>query len=132
MANDVELILFQRDIKEALTAVPNPNSFDQNADSLFLELEFSVKSGDKNLIDSIYNAGNDTVFYDHIDLRVNDTARAYLTIHDYFAYDDGSAEFGAGINQENGRIAYQFVAKTPQYIDHVDAYFPNISRNQAG
>lgn len=132
IAEDIELVLFQKDVREAITSVPDANLFDQDADSLYLEIEFQVNSGDKNLIDSIWNAGADTAFYDHINLRVNDTARTFLTIHDYYAYDDGSAEFGAGINQENGRIAYQFITNTPQYIDYLDIYFPNISRNQSG
>lgn len=132
IAQDVELLMFPKDLKEAPSMVPNPANFDPNADSLFLQIEYYVRTGDKNLIDSIYNAGLDTVFYDHINLRVNDTARTYVTIHDYFSYDDGSAEYGAGINQPSGRIACQFVTQNPHYIDRIDIYFPNISRNQAG
>jgi hypothetical protein len=132
IADNIELLLFQKDIRDAPSSVPNPNAFNPSADSLYLEIEYSVSTGDKNLIDSIDNAGADTIFYDHINLRVNDTARTYITINDFYAYDDGSAEYGAGINQEGGRIAYQFVTNTPQYIDHVEMYFPNISRDQAG
>jgi len=132
IANMAALTLFPKDIREAISNVPDANAFDLNADSLFLEIKYSVNSGDKNLIDSIFNAGADTVFYANINLRVNDTVRTYITIHDYYAYDDGSAEFGAGINQKDGRIAYQFVTKNSQFVDRVDIYFPNISRNQMG
>ena len=132
IADNIELVLFQKDIRDAPSSVPSPAAFDPSVDSLYLEIQYSVSTGDKNLIDSIYNAGADTIFYDHINLRVNDTARTYITINDFFAYDDGSAEYGAGINQEGGRIAYQFITNTPQYIDHVEIYFANISRDQAG
>jgi len=132
IANLVALTLFPNDIREAPSSIPDGAAFDINADSLFLEIKYSVNSGDKNLIDSIYNAGADTAFYSHINLRVNDTVRTYITIHDYYAYDDGSAEFGAGINQKRGRIAYQFITKNNQFIDRVEFYFPNISRNQVG
>ena len=132
IANFVPITLFPRDIREATSNLPDASVFDINADSLFLEIKYSLNSGDKNLIDSIYNVGADTAFYSHIDLRVNDTVRSYITIHDYLAYDDGSAEFGAGINQIDGRIAYQFVTKSSHFINSVDIYFPNISRNQAG
>ncbi len=132
IANDQELVLFPNDIKEALSNVPNPAIFDLNADSLFLEIKYFVNTGDKNLVDSIYNAGADTAFYANINLRVNDTVRSYVTLHDYFAYDDGSAEYGAGINQRDGRIAYEFFSNSSLFIDRVDIYFPNISRNQAG
>lgn len=132
IANFVGLNLFPRDVREVISNLPDGNAFDLNADSLFLEVKYFVNSGDKNLIDSIYNAGADTAFYANINLRVNDTVRSYITIHDYYAYDDGSAEFGAGINQKDGRIAYQFVTKSLQFIDRIDIYFPNISRNQNG
>ena len=132
IANDLEFILFPNDVKEANSGVPDPNKFDLNADSLFLEIKYFASTGDKNLVDSIYNAGADTVFYPNINLRVNDTVRSYVTIHDYFAYDDGTAEYGAGINQRDGRIAYEFFSNSTQFIDRVDIYFPNISRNQAG
>jgi type IX secretion system substrate protein len=132
IANSKELVLFAKDIKEAVSNTPDPSIFDVNADSLYLEIKYYAETGDKNLIDSIYNAGADTAFYSNINLRVNDTVRSYVTIHNYFAYDDGSAEFGAGINQLDGRIAYEFVTNTDQFIYRVDIYFPNISRNQAG
>ena len=132
IADDIELILFQNDVREAITSIPDPGSFDPAADSLYLEIEYSVAIREIEQLMTKSNVDQDTAFYDHINLRVNDTARTYITIHDYFAYDDGSAEFGAGINQENGRIAYQFVSKTPQFVDRLDIYFPNISRNQAG
>jgi len=132
IANFVELLLFAKDVREAVSSPPDPSVFDLSVDSLYLEIKYFANTGDKNLIDSITNAGADTVFYPNINLRVNDTVRSYVTIHDYFAYDDGSAEFGAGINQRDGWIAYQFFTNNEQFLDRIDIYFPNINRDQAG
>ena len=132
LAVDQELLMFPRDFQELTSAPPDPAVFDPAADSLFLEVEYMINSGDKFLIDSITNGFADTVFYDHIDLKVNDTVRSYFALYDYFAYDDGTAEFGAAINQKNGQLAYLYVAETDLFVDRLDIYFPNIDRNQAG
>jgi hypothetical protein len=127
-----ELLLFQKDFQELTSNPPTPALLNPAADSLFMEVEYVVNSGDKFLIDSITNGLNDTIFYQHIDLKVNDTVRSYFALFDYFAYDDGTAEFGAGINQEDGQLAYQFISETDLFVDRLDIYFPNINRNQAG
>ena len=127
-----ELLLFQKDFQELTSSPPNPSLIDPAADSLFLEVEYVVNSGDKFLIDSITNGLNDTIFYQHIDLKVNDTVRSYFALYDYFAYDDGTAEFGAGINQKDGQLAYEYISETDLFVDRLDIYFPNVNRNQAG
>jgi hypothetical protein len=112
---------------------------DPSADSLFLMLEYLIdKSGDKFLIDSIHNNNIDTVFYDgedgrkKIDLRQNDATKSYFNLHNYYAYDDGTAEYGAGINQPQGKLAVQFNVVESKYLNRIDIYFPNIQGNQAG
>lgn len=44
-----------------------------------------------------------------VNLRRNDTISAYTDLADYYAYDDGSAEFGVRMNQRLGRTAVRFV-----------------------
>ncbi len=129
---DQEVILFQKDIVEVASNALDPSLISITSDSLFLKLEYSVNSGDKFLIDSIYNSNVDTAFYNHIDLRVNDYARSYFTLHNYYAYDDGTAEYGAGINQPQGKIAVQFSVVESKYLNRIDIYFPNIQGNQEG
>ena len=126
------LLMFPKDLQELTSNTVDAGAIPQDRDSMLLEVKYWVNSGDKNLIDSIYNGFLDTAFYDHIDLRVNDTVRNYVSIHDHFAYDDGSAEVGAGINQRFGRLAYQFVAEGAMVLNRIDAFFPNTDRNQAG
>ncbi len=135
------LLLEKKDSIKSLQGVSSkpldPTLLDTNADSLFLMLEYSVDSGDKFLIDSIYNNNIDTVFYDslhvkEIDLKQNDILRRYFNLHNYYAYDDGTAEYGAGINQPQGKLAVQFNVLKGKYLNRIDMYFPNIQGNQTG
>lgn len=93
------------------------SQIDLSVDSLFLETEFSIAAGD-------------TIFNETIDYRVNDTARAVFVLDDWFAYDDGEAEFGVEINQQGGKVAYQFVAPEEALLTHIDIHFPNVGQNQ--
>lgn len=129
---DQELLLFSKALEEINSPAIDPGLLDQSADSLYLMLEYYVNSGDKFLVDSIYNNDQDTAFYSNVNLRINDTTRAYFNIHDYYAYDDGTAEYGAGINQPQGKIAYQYSVIVGKYLDRIDMYFPNVDGNQAG
>ncbi|MGB3588373.1 MAG: T9SS type A sorting domain-containing protein [Tunicatimonas sp.] len=102
------------------TIFANPltsTQLDLSADSLYLETEFSIAAGD-------------TVFNETIDYRVNDTTRAVFVLDDWFSYDDGEAEFGVEINQQGGKVAYQFVTPEEALLTHIDIHFPNVSRNQ--
>ncbi|MDN5213832.1 T9SS type A sorting domain-containing protein [Fulvivirgaceae bacterium BMA12] len=101
-----------------------------NVDSAVLELTFYINTGDTLLVDEVI--GTDTTFTDRFDLRSNDTITTYFTINDYFSYDDGSAEFGAGINQTGGRLAYQYELFTEDTLTAVDIYFPNIGADFSG
>ncbi len=129
--------IFEKEIVAVTSPPLNPALLDVNADSLYLMLEYSVDSGDKFLIDSIYNSGADTLFYDslhvkEINLKQNDILRSYFNLHNYYAYDDGTAEYGAGLNQPQGKIAVQFNVLVGKYLNRIDIYFPNIQGNQAG
>jgi hypothetical protein len=53
-------------------------------------------------------------------------------LHNYYATDDGSAEFGLGLEQKGGKVAYMFILEEPDVLNRVDIHFPNIGRNQAG
>jgi len=108
------------------SGILDPLKLDDTLDSIVLETTFYMDSGDDFLIDSVYNGGLDTVRYNSIDLRVNDTTKVVSTLSDYYAYDDGTAEFGAGINQLNGRLAQMFVTNTPGTVTAIDINFQDI------
>lgn len=54
-----------------------------------------------------------------VNLRRNDTISAVTELADYYAYDDGSAEYGVRMNQRLGRTAMRFVTKTPDTLGGV-------------
>ena len=130
---DFATIINKNELLEVIANPIDPSLLDQSLDSLYLMLEYSyLASGDTFLIDSIYNNNQDTTFYSNIDLRVNDVTKSYFTLKDYYAYDDGTAEYGSGINQPLGKMAVQFEVVVGKYLDRIDMYFPNIEGNQAG
>jgi len=106
-----------------------PTTLIKEQDSLYVETEFFITSGDNFLIENIQSG--DTTFSTNVDFRVNDTTRAIYALHDYYAYDDGEAEFGVEVNQSGGKVAYQFVSPKKDLLTHVDVYFPPIIRNQS-
>jgi hypothetical protein len=60
------------------------------------------------------------------DYKQNDTVVNYQVFHDYYAYDDGSAEFGYGISGEgtqNAALAYQFNSYEKDTLRAVRMYF---------
>ncbi|MEP1096435.1 MAG: T9SS type A sorting domain-containing protein [Cyclobacteriaceae bacterium] len=84
-------------------------------DSVVLQTKISLKSNDAVLDGSF------------VDLRVNDTIQQNYTLHNYYAFDDGTAEFAAGTNIRNGQVAVKFWVEQQDTITHVDFNFPNIS-----
>lgn len=54
-----------------------------------------------------------------IDLKRNDTISAYADLSDYYAFDDGSAEYGVQVNQKLGRAAVRYILAKPDTIGGV-------------
>ncbi len=54
-----------------------------------------------------------------VNLRRNDTISAVAELADYYAYDDGTAEFGVRMNQRLGRTVVRFVSQTPDTLGGV-------------
>jgi hypothetical protein len=53
----------------------------------------------------------------------NDTVRYIQVFSNYFAYDDGSSEYGYGLNAANDMAAYSFYAYRPDTLTAVGFYF---------
>lgn len=105
----------------------DPANLDSSKDSLILETTYFIKSGDNFFIEEI-RPGNDTVFVEAIDYRINDTVRIVTHLDDYLAYDDGEPDFAAGINQSGGKLAYQFAVEERALLTHIDINFPFIQQ----
>ncbi len=95
----------------------DPDAFDDQNDTLSLELQtvFYIKSGDT------------LAFGGKIDYRVNDTTYSKVLLSDQLGYDDGTAEWAAGLSDSGGKIAYRFIVNKPDGITAVKFYFPNFS-----
>jgi len=95
----------------------SPSAFTGLSDSLFLSTFVYIDTGDT---------------IDIVNLRVNDTIRTDFNIFQELSYDDGAAEFSAGLNSFGGQIAYQFYTPVEDQISGVKIYFPKISTAGAG
>ena len=111
---------------KATTNIKIANTFDINkirTSIESIETLITCYTGDGKLIENIVN--EDTTRYDKVNLEINDSIRNQYHLNNFYAYDDGTAEASAGINQNGGEIACKFVFLESDQIDTVQIYFPN-------
>ncbi len=53
-------------------------------------------------------------------------------LHNYYAYDDGSAEFGAGSSQAFAQVAVRYFTPVTDTLTHIDFYFLQVGQDAAG
>jgi hypothetical protein len=75
------------------------------------------------------STGDYTPNYSPIDFTRNDTLKADYVLSNYFAYDDGVAEYSAGLIESGNLVAYQFEIDTSYTLKQdtligFDIYFP--------
>lgn len=102
-----------------------PTTLNEDADSIFFELKISVDTQD-NIPKPLASWDYDPAVYSPIDFRSNDTTYTSFALSNYYAYDDGEAEYGAGLNKAGAQVAYRFDMLTDESdtIVAVDLYFP--------
>lgn len=102
------------------TAIFNPS-----ADSIHIELQLIINSKD-NVVPAD-NGDYISARYAPIDFRSNDTILFTYKLSDYYAYDDGIAEYAVGLTGNGNVAAYRFVMQTPDpdTINGVYVHFPN-------
>lgn len=97
-------------------------------DSIGLEVEVVLDSDDYS-----DNSANG-IFIEGYDMKKNDTLRNTYTFKDYYAYDDGSAEYSVYLTNPNNRCVVEFPMLTQDYayLTAFDVYLPDfgISSNQ--
>lgn len=97
----------------------NPSQFNPSSDSIEVELNVKIRTKDTlNVAPFLPN-----------DLRINDSTSSHYYLDDYYAYDDGIAEYSVGLTQAGNRVAYQFTrpANIPDslaILNGFDIYFP--------
>lgn len=113
----------------SLNTLPAPSDFDANADSIHVRLKYSMTTKD-NLPTSLLGDYNPRK-YKPIDFRYSDTTSIGYVLSSYYAYDDGTAEYGAGLNQAGSFLAFLFEMKTDSIdtLVYVDIYFPEFGDN---
>lgn len=97
-----------------IVAIPNARILPQGQDSMIITHQFQVntREPDENF-GGVYTRDNDTISQTSV-------------FKDFYAYDDGTAEYAAGINQRFGQLAYQYYISQPDKLTHIDIYFSRI------
>lgn len=123
--------------EETLKVLPdfnNPLVFDPTADSTQISITLALTSNDNLSIYSVpkpTNADYDDFIFNPIDFRRNDSTQTIYTISEFYAYDDGEAEYSVGLAQAGNRAAYRFTQLTNESdtLTGVSVYFPTLSGN---
>ncbi|TXE13334.1 T9SS type A sorting domain-containing protein [Algoriphagus aquimarinus] len=87
-----------------------------------LEVISSITSGDGLLYEV---ASGDTTFFSSVNYELNDTVRTSFPLLDYFAYDNGSADYAAGINQRAGQLAVKYTTPQEVFLKGISINFTN-------
>jgi hypothetical protein len=118
-------LVFNQQRVVTLQTLPDPTTFDSTADSIHIKLKVAFDTGDDK-IKTPTEGDYDFNVFNPIAFKTNDSISASYILSDFYAYDDGKAEYGAGLNQPGAQLAYRFDMKTdePDTIVAVDMYFP--------
>ncbi|MEY2705195.1 MAG: hypothetical protein RL407_1257 [Bacteroidota bacterium] len=103
-------------VSRTFTEIPLP----KQAGDLFVET--SLITGDGFLFE--INA-SDTVRYPQVDFRDNDRVSTRFALRDYFAYDQGVADYAAGVNQKAGQLAVQYTSPESVFLKGISIDFTN-------
>lgn len=103
-------------------AIPNQAAyFNQNADSTKVNVEITINGGDNDPLKDYY------LRYTGINFRSNDKLEHTFTLSNYYAYDDGVAEYSAGLAAQGNQLAYRFVMDNSlgsKTLNGIDIYLP--------
>ncbi len=112
-----------------LNKIPNASEFDPMADSIHIRLKYGMATKDN--IPISLTGDYDPAIFSPIDFRYSDSLVANYVLSSYYAYDDGTAEYAAGLNQAGSFLAFLFEMKTlnPDTLVYVDIYFPEFGDN---
>ncbi|MCF2486844.1 T9SS type A sorting domain-containing protein [Dyadobacter sp. CY347] len=67
-----------------------------------------------------------------VNLKTNDSITSRVDLTDYYAYDDGSAEYGVQVNQKLGRVAVQYTLAKPDTIGGVRLAIVQFNKDVSG
>lgn len=115
-----------------IQTLPDLSSLSPLDSAVRIKLKLWINSGD-NIVPSVAEPLGDynTIKYAPIDFRLNDTTQVEYRLDNYYAYDDGTAEYGASLNQPGALLAYLFTLNTLKRdtIVAIDFYFPEFGED---
>jgi hypothetical protein len=105
-----------------LEMLPPLSNFNSTADSIYFQYEINYE-------------GNDTIqaSFSDIDFRINAKKTFGYVLSDYYAYDDGDAEYMAGLTVNGNQLAYRFDMLTTEQdtISELSIHFPYFAGTNA-
>lgn len=106
--------LLANERKDIFSNSITPDSFISSTDTLEILVRSYLETDDELVPNAI----------DFYDFRANDTIYNSLKFERYYAYDDGTAEFAAGLNVDGGRLVVKYGILSLDTLTHVDINFP--------
>lgn len=120
-----------------INSIDTITTLNPQADAAVIELKANLITGDNINPDTGGPADDYDPTYMPIDFRVNDTIRSRYELTNYYAYDDGVAEYAGGLISAGNVFAYRFdlpenLNDTLRLLEAFDIYFPpfGITSNQ--
>ncbi|MCM0042586.1 MAG: T9SS type A sorting domain-containing protein [Algoriphagus sp.] len=114
---------------------PVPNALERRSivSRTFTEIPFPSKPGDVFFETALITGdgfltvinGTDTTRFTQVDFRDNDRVSTRFSLRDYFAYDQGTADYTAGINQRSGQVAVAYKTPEPVFLTGISIDFNN-------
>ncbi len=114
---------------------PVPNALERRSivSRTFSEIPIPSKPGDLFFETSLVTGdgllttinGTDTTRFAQVDFRDNDRVSTRFSLRDYFAYDQGNADYTAGINQRSGQLAVAYKTPEPVFLTGISIDFNN-------
>ncbi len=119
LVDDGTIEAFERN-RVKLYNLPNPNNpsqFDPSSDSIEVELKVKISTNGE-----LPGVGDAFLPYD---LHINDSTSTHYYLDDYYAYDDGIAEYSVGLTHAGNRLAYQFTrpANIPDSLAVLNGFY---------
>ena len=85
------------------------------------EFELDTNSSEINFL--FYISSGDSILYNQNFLK-NDSSKFSINFSNFYSYDDGIAEFAAGLNQKNSELVVEHNTFTKDTLTHIQIYFP--------
>lgn len=89
-----------------------------------------TKTDSLHLVSKFFVTTTDTI--PGVNLKTNDTIVAKAVLSDYFAYDDGSAEYGVQVNQKLARVAVQYALAKADTIGGIRMSMVSFNKDISG